>query len=136
MIVLCAVPRTNHVRGTTCLPLPFPDNTLDRGSRGEAWHSRAEKLLTGGPLGISLASSEDISIRPLTRDTTRAPARLVEQNVLLEEILNDYIVAAGLQSGQFLFQTVNSTDRAVTGRALNRYKPGLRFASGPRRQVF
>jgi integrase/recombinase XerD len=40
---------------------------------------------------------------------------------LLEEILNEYIVTAGLQSGQFLFQSVNSLGTAVTGRALNRY---------------
>jgi integrase/recombinase XerD len=40
---------------------------------------------------------------------------------LLEEILNEYIAAAGLQSGQPLFQSVNSLGTAVTGRALNRY---------------
>src|SRR5271166_3558387 len=40
---------------------------------------------------------------------------------LLEEILNEYIVAAGLQSEQPLFQSVNSLGTAVTGRALNRY---------------
>jgi hypothetical protein len=40
---------------------------------------------------------------------------------LLEEILNEYIVAAGLQSGQPLFQSLNSLGTAVTGRALNRY---------------
>ena len=40
---------------------------------------------------------------------------------LLEQILNEYIEAAGLQSGQPLFQSVNSTGMEVTGRALNRY---------------
>jgi hypothetical protein len=40
---------------------------------------------------------------------------------LLEEILNEYIVAGGLQSGQPLFQSFNSAGTAVTGRALNRY---------------
>jgi site-specific recombinase XerD len=40
---------------------------------------------------------------------------------LLEQILNEYIVAAGLQSEQPLFQSVNSLGTAVTGRALNRY---------------
>ena len=40
---------------------------------------------------------------------------------LLEQILNEYIKAAGLQSGQPLFQSVNSTGMEVTGRALNRY---------------
>jgi integrase len=40
---------------------------------------------------------------------------------LLEQILDEYIVAAGLQSGQPLFQSVNSAGKAVTGRALNRY---------------
>jgi site-specific recombinase XerD len=40
---------------------------------------------------------------------------------LLEQILDEYIVAAGLQSGQPLFQSLNSVGTAVTGRALNRY---------------
>jgi integrase/recombinase XerD len=40
---------------------------------------------------------------------------------LLERILDEYIVAVGLQSGQPLFQSVNSLGTAVTGRALNRY---------------
>ena len=40
---------------------------------------------------------------------------------LLEQILDEYIVAAGLQIGQPLFQSVNSAGTAVTGRALNRY---------------
>ena len=40
---------------------------------------------------------------------------------LLEQILNEYIEAAGLQSGQPLFQSVNSAGTKVTGRALNRY---------------
>ena len=40
---------------------------------------------------------------------------------LLEQILDEYIVAAGLQSGQPLFQSVNSLGTAVTGRTLNRY---------------
>jgi integrase/recombinase XerD len=40
---------------------------------------------------------------------------------LLEQILNEYIAAAGLQSGQPLFQSVNSLGTAVTGRALNRH---------------
>jgi integrase/recombinase XerD len=40
---------------------------------------------------------------------------------LLEQILNEYIEAAGLQSGQPLFQSVNSAGMEVTGRALNRY---------------
>jgi hypothetical protein len=40
---------------------------------------------------------------------------------LLEQILNEYVETAGLRSGQPLFQSVNSTGTAVTGRALNRY---------------
>jgi site-specific recombinase XerD len=40
---------------------------------------------------------------------------------MLEQILDKYIVAAGLQSGQPLFQSLNSLGTAVTGRALNRY---------------
>jgi Zn2+/Cd2+-exporting ATPase len=40
---------------------------------------------------------------------------------LLERILDEYIVVAGLQSGQPLFQSVNSAGTEVTGRALNRY---------------
>jgi integrase len=37
---------------------------------------------------------------------------------LLDETLNEYIAAAGLQGGQFLFQSVNSVGTAVTGRVL------------------
>ena len=46
---------------------------------------------------------------------------------LLEETLNEYIAAAGLRSGQPLFQSVNSVGTAVTERALNRYNawPGM-----------
>src|SRR5258705_13978596 len=40
---------------------------------------------------------------------------------LLEQILDEYIVVAGLQSGQPLFQSVNSAGTEATGRALNRY---------------
>jgi integrase/recombinase XerD len=40
---------------------------------------------------------------------------------LLEQILNDYVVAAGLQSGQLLSRAFNSLGTEVTGRALNRY---------------
>jgi len=40
---------------------------------------------------------------------------------LLEETLNAYNAAAGLQNGQFLFQSANSLGTAVTGRGLNRY---------------
>jgi hypothetical protein len=40
---------------------------------------------------------------------------------LLEQILNEYIEVADLQSGQPLFQSVNSAGTAVSGRALNRY---------------
>ena len=45
---------------------------------------------------------------------------------LLEQILNKYIVAAGIQSVQPLFQSINSLGTAVTGRALNGIMPGLR----------
>jgi integrase len=40
---------------------------------------------------------------------------------LLEQILNEYVEAAGLRSGQPLFQSDNSAGTAVTGRTLNRY---------------
>ena len=40
---------------------------------------------------------------------------------LLEQLPNEYVEAAGLRSGQPLFQSVNSAGTAVTGRALNRY---------------
>jgi hypothetical protein len=40
---------------------------------------------------------------------------------VLEQVLNEYVEAAGLRSGQPLFQSVNSAGTAVTGRALNRY---------------
>ena len=55
---------------------------------------------------------------------------------LLEEILNEYIAAAGLQSGQPLFQSVNSVGTEVTGRALIFTTPGLRFESAPGPRVF
>jgi site-specific recombinase XerD len=55
---------------------------------------------------------------------------------LLEQILNEYIVAACIQSGQPLFQSLNSAGTAVTGRALNGTTPGLQFGSGPRPRVF
>ena len=38
---------------------------------------------------------------------------------LLEQILDEYIVVAGLRSGQPPFQSLNSLGTAVTGRALN-----------------
>jgi integrase/recombinase XerD len=40
---------------------------------------------------------------------------------LLEQILDEYIMGAGLQGGQPLFQSVNSAGMEVTGRGLNRY---------------
>jgi integrase/recombinase XerD len=40
---------------------------------------------------------------------------------LLEQILYEYLEAAGLRSGQPLFQSVNSSGTEVTGRTLNRY---------------
>jgi integrase/recombinase XerD len=55
---------------------------------------------------------------------------------LLEQILDEYIVAAGLQSGQPLFQSVNSLGTAVTGRALNRYNAWAAVRKRPRRRVF
>jgi site-specific recombinase XerD len=54
---------------------------------------------------------------------------------LLEQILDEYIVAAGLQSGQPLFQSVNSAGTAVTGRALNRYNAWAAIRKRARRQV-
>ena len=55
---------------------------------------------------------------------------------LLEQILNEYIVAASLQSGQPLFQSVNSLGTAVTGRALNRYNAWAAIRKRARRRVF
>ena len=55
---------------------------------------------------------------------------------MLEEMLNEYIVAAGLQRGQPLFESVNSLGTAVTGRTLNPTTPELRFGSGPRQRAF
>jgi hypothetical protein len=48
---------------------------------------------------------------------------------LLERILDEYIVAGGLQSGQPLFQSVNSVGTAVTGRSLNRYNARVQVGS-------
>jgi hypothetical protein len=57
---------------------------------------------------------------------------------LLEEILNEYIAAAGLQSGQPLFQSLNSLGTAVTGRALNinRYNAWAAIRKRARRRAF
>jgi hypothetical protein len=45
---------------------------------------------------------------------------------LLERILDEYIVVAGFQSWQPLFQSVNSAGTEVSGRALNRYNAAIR----------
>jgi hypothetical protein len=55
---------------------------------------------------------------------------------LLEQLLNEYIEVADFQNGQPLFQSVNSAERQLTGRALNRYNAWRRFESGPRRPAF
>ena len=49
---------------------------------------------------------------------------------LLEQILNEYVEAAGLRSGEPLFQRVNSAGTAVTGRALNRYNAWAAIQAG------
>jgi hypothetical protein len=49
---------------------------------------------------------------------------------LLEQILNEYIVAANLQSGQTLFQRVNTLGTTLTGRALNRYNAWAAIRKG------
>jgi hypothetical protein len=55
---------------------------------------------------------------------------------LLEQILNEYIEAAGLRNGQPLFQSVNSAGTAVTGRALNRYNAWAAIRKRARRPAF
>ena len=55
---------------------------------------------------------------------------------LLEQILNEYIEAAGLRNGQPLFQRVNSAGTAVTGRALNRYNAWAAIRKRARRPAF
>jgi hypothetical protein len=55
---------------------------------------------------------------------------------LLEQILDEYIVVAGLQSGQPLFQSVNSVGTTVSGRALTDTMHGLQFGRGPRQRAF
>jgi hypothetical protein len=45
----------------------------------------------------------------------------VPMHHLLEEMLNEYIVAAGRQRGQALFESVNSLGTAVTGQPVNPY---------------
>ena len=55
---------------------------------------------------------------------------------LLEQILNEYIVAVGIQSVQPLSQSVNSLGTAVTGRALNRYNAWTAIRKGASQRVF
>jgi hypothetical protein len=55
---------------------------------------------------------------------------------LLEQILDEYIVAAGLQSRQPLFQSVNSLGTAVTGRAHNRYNAWAAIRKRAKAAVF
>ena len=50
---------------------------------------------------------------------------------MLEEMLNEYIVAASLQRGLRLFESVNALGTAVTVELLTPTTPGLRFGSGP-----
>jgi hypothetical protein len=45
-------------------------------------------------------------------------------------MLNEYIVAAGLQRGQRLFESVNALGTAVTVELLTPTTPGMRFGSG------
>jgi len=61
------------------------------------------------------------NVSQLAGFTKRNDLSLFRSIVLLEEILNEYVVAAVLQSGQPLFQSLNSLGTAVTRRALNRY---------------
>src|SRR5260370_37081710 len=84
---------------------------------GFTWRRTARRIkrLKEGVLTIS----PDYSDRP-TPDFL-ALSHEMPVHHLLEQILDEYIVAAGLQSGQPLFQSVNSLGTAVTGRALNRY---------------
>jgi hypothetical protein len=49
---------------------------------------------------------------------------------------NEYIEVAGLQSGQPLFQSVNSLGTAVTGRALNRYNAWAAIRMRVKARVF
>jgi hypothetical protein len=55
---------------------------------------------------------------------------------LFERILDEFIVAAGLQSGQPLFQSVNSLGREATGRAPNRYNAWAAIRKGASQRVF
>ena len=55
---------------------------------------------------------------------------------LLEQILDEYIVAAGLQSGQPLSRVLIQLERWQRDELLTATMPGLRSESGPRRQTF
>jgi hypothetical protein len=50
----------------------------------------------------------------------------------LEQGLSEYIVAAGLQSGQPLFESVNSLGTAVTGRAIRKRAKAAGFLTSHR----
>jgi hypothetical protein len=76
--------------------------------------------LTVGNIATRLACTRPAR-RLNRRRLIRHPEHEMPVHHLLERILDEYIVAAGLQSGQPLFQSLNSVGTAVTGRALNRY---------------
>jgi integrase/recombinase XerD len=81
-------------------------------------------------VGVQFATHAKLKVDDYYHNGARRRLRLQEKggkehempvHHLLEQILNEYIVAPGLQSGQPLFQSVNSAGTGVTGRALNRY---------------
>ena len=89
-----------------------------------------ENAVLHPPHGVQFATHAKLKVDDYYHNGARRRLRLHEKggkehempvHHLLEEILNEYIAAAGLQSGQPLFQSVNSAGTAVTGRALNRY---------------
>jgi integrase len=89
-----------------------------------------ENAVLHPPHGVQFATHAKLKVDDYYHNGVRRRLRLHEKggkehempvHHLLEQILNEYIEAAGLQSGQPLFQSVNSLGTAVTGRALNRY---------------
>jgi len=89
-----------------------------------------ENAVLHPPHGVQFAIHAKLKVDDYYHNGARRRLRLHEKggkehempvHHLLEQILNEYIEAAGLQSGQPLFQSLNSLGTAVTGRAPNRY---------------
>ena len=87
-----------------------------------------ENAVLHPPHGVQFATHAKLKVDDYYHNGARRRLRLHEKggkehdmpvHHLLEQILDEYIVVAGLRSEQPLFQSLNSLGTAVTGRALN-----------------